>query len=142
MERTFAMLKPDAVQLRHIGAIIEICEQQGFRLLALKMLKLDDKQAHTLYQEHSGRPYFDNLIAFSMSGPVVICVFEGFQAIERFRHLVGHTNPTQAARHTLRARFGAGVPNNAVHASDSPDAADREIALFFDEGDIHHPTPH
>ncbi len=142
MERTFAMLKPDAVQHQDIGAILTICEQHGFRLRALRMVTLNREQACTLYQEHAGRPYFDHLITFSTSGPVVLCALEAAQAIQRFRDLVGATNPTQAAHNTLRAQFGIGVPNNAIHASDSPDAAIRELALFFDPNDLQAHSPH
>lgn len=131
MEQTFLMIKPDAVQQQNIGAILYRCQQHGFVILALRMLTLSQDQARTLYQEHAGRSYVDRLITFSTSGPVVVCVVEGFRAIERFRNLVGATNPTEAGPDTLRRQFGTGVPNNAVHASDSPEAARREIDIFF-----------
>lgn len=131
MEQTFAMLKPDAVQQQHVGAILNICQQHGFAIVALRMKTLSHELAQALYQEHVGRSYFDRLMAFSTSGPVIVCALEGFRAVERFRHLVGHTNPLHAGPETLRRLFGTGVPDNAVHASDSPEAATRELSLFF-----------
>lgn len=140
MEQTFAMIKPDAVHQNRIGDIFAVCEQHGFSIVALRMLTLSPDLARSLYQEHAGRPYFEPLIAFSTSGPVVVCVLQGFRAIERFRHLVGHTNPTHAIAGTLRRQFGTGVPNNAIHASDSSAAAAREMGLFFTSNDIQCPS--
>jgi len=139
MEQTFLMIKPDAVQQQNIGAILHHCHQHGFAILALRMLTLSPDQVRTLYHEHAGRSYVDRLITFSTSGPVVVCLLEGFRAVERLRHLVGATHPSQAGPDTLRRQFGTGVPNNAVHASDSPEAARREIDLFFTPDQIANP---
>ena len=136
-DRTFVMIKPDAVKHEVIGAIIRCCEDEDLVPIGLRMLALTEDIAKALYREHDGRPYYSNLIAFSLSGPVVVMVLEGPDAVSRFRRMLGATNPAQADPNTLRRRFGLGIPNNAVHGSDSETAARREIALFFSEHELH-----
>lgn len=135
--RTFVMIKPDAVKHEVIGAIIRCCEDEELLPIGLRMLTLSEETAKSLYREHQHQPYYPNLIAFTLSGPVVVMVLEGPDAVQRFRRILGATNPTQAAPNTLRKRFGIGIPQNAVHGSDSDDAAAREINLFFSTQELY-----
>lgn len=128
---TLGLIKPDAVQRQHIGAILAQCEAAGLTVRALTMTTLSQTDAERFYTEHRGKAFFPRLTTFMSSGPLVAMVLSGPGAIQRYRALMGATDPTAAAPDTLRARFGTAGERNAVHGSDSPTAAAREIAFFF-----------
>ncbi|MEZ5542793.1 MAG: nucleoside-diphosphate kinase [Pseudomonadota bacterium] len=134
IERTFSIIKPDAVAKNAIGEIISRFEKNGLRVIAMKMLHLTKEQAGGFYAVHKERPFYNDLVAFMTSGPVVVQVLEGENAIKKNRELMGATNPAEAAPGTIRADFAKTVDENAVHGSDGPDTAQQEIAFFFSEG--------
>lgn len=136
MEKTLVLIKPDAVRAKHIGDIIKIYEEKGLEILAMKMLKMDEKLASKHYEEHIGRDYYDDLIGFMTSGPIVAMVLQGEGAIANVRAINGKTNPDQAAEGTIRKLYAASGSSNAVHASDSPENAKREISIFFNAAEI------
>ena len=131
LERTFSIVKPDAVARNLIGKIYDRFESQGLRIIAAKMVRLSTDQAQGFYAEHKERPFYNDLVAYMTSGPVVLQVLEGENAIARNRELMGATNPADAAPGTIRADFAESVEANAVHGSDSPASAEREIGFFF-----------
>ncbi|CAG9296093.1 nucleoside-diphosphate kinase [Celerinatantimonas diazotrophica] len=135
-ERTFSIIKPDAVKQAHIGAIYHQIESAGLRIVAAKMLHLSKAQAEGFYGEHEGKPFYDALIEFMTQGPIMVQVLEGENAIEVYRNLMGATDPSQAEAGTLRANYGSGMPANATHGSDSAEAVSREIAFFFSDDEI------
>ncbi len=136
VERTLSILKPDAVGKNVIGKIYSRFETNGLRIVASRMLRLSDAVAGGFYAEHRERPFFPALIEFMTSGPVVVQVLEGEGAIAKNRELMGATNPTDAAAGTIRADFATSIDANAVHGSDSPESAAREIAYFFAASEI------
>jgi nucleoside-diphosphate kinase len=136
VERTFSIVKPDAVGKNHIGDIYSRFEKGGLRIIASKMLHLSKEQAQGFYAVHKERPFFNDLVEFMTSGPVMVQVLEGENAIARNRELMGATNPKDADAGTIRADFAQTVDENAVHGSDGPDTAKEEIAFFFSEGEI------
>lgn len=136
VERTFSIVKPDAVAKNVIGEIYRRFEENGLRIIAAKMLRMNAEQARGFYKEHEGRPFFLPLVEFMTSGPVMVQVLEGEDAIRKNREIMGATNPDQAAPHTIRADFAESTRANAVHGSDSPVSAAREIAYFFAESEI------
>lgn len=136
MERTFVMVKPDGVQRGLVGEVVSRIERKGLKLVAMKMLWIDKPLAENHYAEHKEKPFFSNLVDYITSGPVVAMVVEGRNAIKVVRNLVGATNPVEAAVGTIRGDFGLDVGRNIVHASDSPQSAEREISLFFKEEEI------
>ncbi|NMB41518.1 MAG: nucleoside-diphosphate kinase [Firmicutes bacterium] len=136
MEKTFVMLKPDAVQRNLIGEVIGRFEKKGLKLVALKMLTIDQEMANQHYNEHVGKPFFDDLVSFITSGPVVAMVWEGRQAIQVARKMMGSTDPQEAPTGTIRGDYGLFTGNNIVHGSDSPESAAREISLFFSQKEI------
>lgn len=136
MERTLSIIKPDAVAKRVIGKIIKRFEQEGLKIVAMKMIKLSKKQAKAFYSVHRDKPFFDSLTDFMSSGPVVVMVLEGEEAIQKNRDIMGATNPKEAAPGTLRYEFATDVEKNAVHGSDAPETAIREIAFFFSEYEL------
>jgi len=136
IERTFSIVKPDAVAKNHIGAIYARFESAGLQIVASKMMQLSQEKAEGFYAEHSERPFFNDLVSFMTSGPVVVQVLEGENAIKSNREIMGATNPADAARGTLRADFANSIDENAVHGSDAPESAAREIAYFFNEEEI------
>jgi len=136
MERTLIIVKPDAVQRGLIGAILTRLEQRGLRFAALKLLQITPELAARHYAVHQGKPFYNGLIEFITSGPVVVAVIEGPQAIEIVRKTMGATNPTQAEPGTIRADLGLEIGRNLVHGSDGPDTAAYEIPLFFAEDEI------
>jgi nucleoside-diphosphate kinase len=133
-ERTFSIIKPDAVAKNHIGDIYQRFEQGGLRIIAARMLHLSREQASAFYAVHQARPFFGELVDFMTSGPIMVQVLEGENAIARNRELMGATDPAKAAPGTIRADFAQEVTENAVHGSDGPDTAAVEIAFFFPEG--------
>jgi nucleoside-diphosphate kinase len=136
VERTLSIIKPDAVAKNVIGEIYSRFEKNGLRIVASKMVHLSDAVAGGFYAEHKERPFFGDLVSFMTSGPVVVQVLEGEDAIAKNRELMGATNPQEAAPGTIRADFAQSIDANAVHGSDSPASAAREIAYFFAASDI------
>nr|WP_298613791.1 nucleoside-diphosphate kinase [uncultured Odoribacter sp.] len=134
--RTFTILKPDAVGGGHTGEILRIIEQAGFRILALKMLYLSRSDAEKFYHIHQGRPFFRNLCLFMTSGPIVAAVLEKENAVADFRKLIGATDPAKASPGTIRKQFAGSKTRNAIHASDSEENASRETAFFFSDREI------
>jgi len=133
MERTFVMLKPDAVKRRLVGEIIKRIEAKNLNIVALKMIHIDRKLAETHYSEHRDKPFFKDLVDFITSGPAVAMIVEGPNAISVIRAMMGATNPFNAAPGTIRGDFGLDLTQNLIHGSDSPQSAARELALFFPE---------
>lgn len=136
VERTFSIVKPDAVAKNVIGEIYSRFEQNGLRIVASKMLQLSDEVAGGFYAEHAERPFYPDLIKFMTSGPVMVQVLEGENAVLKNRELMGATNPQEADAGTIRADFAESIDANAVHGSDSPTSAAREIAYFFAESEL------
>lgn len=136
-ERTLSIIKPDAVAKNQIGEIYRRFEQAGLRIVAAKMLHLNQQQAEGFYAVHRERPFFKDLVMFMTSGPVMIQVLEGENAITRNRELMGATDPKKAAPGTIRADLATNVEQNAVHGSDGPETAKAEIDYFFRNGEIH-----
>jgi nucleoside-diphosphate kinase len=130
-ERTFSIIKPDAVAKNVIGEIVSRFEKAGLRVVASRMERLTEEKAKGFYAEHDGRPFFEDLVKFMISGPVVVQVLEGEGAILANRTLMGATNPKEADSGTIRADFAESIDANAVHGSDSPESAAREIEYFF-----------
>ncbi|ACN99047.1 nucleoside-diphosphate kinase [Sulfurihydrogenibium azorense] len=131
MERTLVLAKPDAVRKNVVGKIISRFEEEGFKLVALKKLKLTKEQAGKFYIVHKERPFYDQLCEFMSSGPIVAMVWEGENVISRVREIMGATDPAKAEEGTLRKLYGTNVGENAVHGSDSPESAAYEIPFFF-----------
>lgn len=136
VERTLSIIKPDAVAKNKIGAILSRFEDAGLQVVAAKMLQLDSEKAGGFYAEHKERPFFRDLVSFMTSGPVLVQVLEGENAIAKNRELMGATNPKEAAAGTIRADFAESIDANAVHGSDSATSAAREIAYFFAETEL------
>ena len=137
MEKTLVLIKPDAVQKHHIGDIICRYEQEGFRIIAMKLMQMTKKVAARHYEEHIGRHYYDDLEEFMTSAPIVAMVLEGEDAIARVRKINGKTNPAEADEGTIRKLFAESAGRNAVHASDSAESAAREIAIFFNATEMY-----
>jgi nucleoside-diphosphate kinase len=135
MERTLVMLKPDAVQRRLIGELIKRIEAKHLNIVAMKMIRIEGKLAQTHYGEHREKPFFKELVQFVTGGPVVTMIVEGPNAISVMRAMMGATNPFNAAPGTIRGDFGLDLTQNLIHGSDSPESAQREIALFFKENE-------
>lgn len=136
VERTLSIIKPDAVAKNVIGQIYSRFEKAGLSIVAAKMLRLSREQAEGFYAEHKGRPFFPALIDFMTSGPVTVQVLEGENAVLKNRELMGATNPKNAEPGTIRADFADSIDANAVHGSDSPESAAREVAYFFASSDL------
>ena len=136
VERTISIIKPDAVAKNVIGEIYSRFEKAGLRIVAAKMMHLSQEKAGAFYEVHSGRPFYNDLVAFMTSGPVMVQVLEGENAIMANREIMGATNPKEAAPGTIRADFADSIDANAVHGSDGADTAKAEIAFFFNEGEI------
>jgi nucleoside-diphosphate kinase len=136
IERTFSIVKPDAVASNNIGNIYNRFEQAGLTIIASRMLHLSQEQAQQFYAVHKARPFYKDLVQFMTSGPVMVQVLEGENAITKNREVMGATNPADAAAGTIRADFATNVEENAVHGSDAPETAAEEIAFFFSEDQI------
>ncbi len=136
IERTFSIIKPDAVAKNVIGQIYSRFEQNDLRIVAAKMLQLTREQAEGFYAEHKERGFFNDLISFMISGPVMMQVLEGENAVLKNREIMGATNPKEAAAGTIRADFAVSIDENAVHGSDALATAEREIAYFFSESEL------
>ncbi|MCQ9124474.1 nucleoside-diphosphate kinase [Rodentibacter caecimuris] len=135
-ERTFSIIKPDAVRRNLIGAILTRFEQNGFKIVAIKMVHLTREQAEGFYAEHQGKGFFESLVEYMMSAPVVVSVLEKENAVKDYRTLIGATNPESAAEGTVRREFALSQSENSVHGSDSVESANREIAYFFADSEI------
>ncbi|HSJ11194.1 MAG TPA: nucleoside-diphosphate kinase [Gillisia sp.] len=129
--RTFTMLKPDAVEKGHIGGILELINASGFKIVAMKLTQMTKNDAETFYAVHKERPFFGELVEFMTRGPIVAAVLEKENAVEDFRTLIGATNPAEAAEGTIRKKYAASVGENAVHGSDSDENAAIEAAFHF-----------
>ena len=136
IERTLSIIKPDAVGKNIIGKIYSRFESAGLRIAAARMIQLSESSAGGFYAEHKGRPFYDDLVKFMTSGPVMVQVLEGEDAIAKNRELMGATNPQEAAAGTIRADFAETIDANAVHGSDSPESAAREVAYFFPASEV------
>lgn len=136
LERTFSILKPDATKRNLTGAVNAKIEQAGLRIVAQKRIKMSRAQAEQFYGIHKERPFFNDLCTFMTSGPVVVQVLEGDNAVSKYREVMGATNPANAAPGTIRKEFAESIDANTVHGSDSADNAKIEIAQFFADGDI------
>ena len=136
IERTLSIIKPDAAAKSVIGEIYTRFEKAGLKIVAAKMLQLDDESAGGFYAEHKERPFYKDLIEFMTSGPVMVTVLEGEGAVRMNRDLMGATNPAEAAAGTIRADFAKSIDANAVHGSDSTTSAEREVGYFFNDNEI------
>lgn len=133
MERTFAIIKPDAVERNIVGKILGKVEAEGFRIVGMKKIQLSKKEAEGFYYVHSERPFFGDLCSFMSRSPVVVLVLERENAIAKWREVMGATNPANAEAGTIRKEFGLGIEENTVHGSDSPESAAFEIPYFFSQ---------
>jgi len=136
IQRTLSIIKPDATSKNIIGKIIDRFEENGLKVVAGKLIHMDQTKAAGFYAEHEGRPFFPNLVEYMTSAPVFVQVLEGDNAVLKNRELMGATNPSEADPGTIRADFAETIDANAVHGSDSTDSAAREISYFFDDNEI------
>jgi nucleoside-diphosphate kinase len=136
VETTFSIIKPNAVKKNAIGSIIQMFEKNGLKVAAMKLVKLEKAKCEKFYDEHKERPFFGELVSFMTSGPVVLMALKGENAVLRNREIMGATDPKKAAPGTIRALFGDNVGENAVHGSDSPASADRELKIFFEANEF------
>lgn len=136
MERTLAIIKPDAVEAGHTGKILARLEEEGFRVLALRKLRLSEAQAGAFYEVHRERPFYDSLVAFMTSGPCVPVALERDDAVAYLRRVMGATNPEDADEGTIRKLFASSIERNAIHGSDSPENAALELGFFFSRSEL------
>ncbi len=136
MQQTLSIIKPDAVERNLIGEILKRIEEAGLKIRALKMLHLTKKQAEGFYEVHKDKPFFDSLTSFMSSGPIVVAVLEGEDAINKYRELMGATNPKEAKQGTIRKDFALDIEKNSVHGSDSLENAKKEISYFFNKLEV------
>jgi nucleoside-diphosphate kinase len=136
IEHTFSIIKPDATHRNLTGAINAVIEKAGLRIVAQKRLRMTREQAERFYEVHRGRPFYNELVAFMSSGPVVVQVLEGENAIAKYRQVMGATNPAEAAEGTIRKLFAKSIGENSVHGSDSAETAVKEIAQFFSGNEV------
>lgn len=136
IQRTLSIIKPDAVARSLQGEILAMIQKSGLRIVAMKMIRLTRAQAEAFYDMHKERPFYGSLVEYMISGPVVCSVLEGDGAIASYRALMGSTNPANAAEGTIRRLYAQSVQANAVHGSDSPESASREVAFFFSQTEI------
>jgi nucleoside-diphosphate kinase len=131
IERTFGIVKPDAVEKNAVGGVIALIEKAGLKIVGLRLVKLSDPQARAFYAVHKERPFFGGLVKFMTSGPAVVMAIEGENAIARYREVMGPTDSKKAPTGTIRNEYGTDIERNAVHGSDGPDTARAELAFFF-----------
>ena len=136
MERTFLMLKPDAVQRNLIGEVVSRIERKGLKLVGAKLMTVPRSLAETHYSEHQGKPFYEGLVSFITSAPVFAMVVQGEDAVDVSRHIIGETNPSEAAPGTIRGDFGLTIGRNIIHGSDSTESADKEINLSFNPEEL------
>ena len=134
--RTFTMLKPDSVEKGNIGAILEKINSAGFRIVAMKLTQMSDQDARRFYSIHKDRPFFDDLVSYMTSGPIVAAILEKENAVEQFRKLIGSTDPAEAAEGTIRNLFASSISENAIHGSDSDENALIESRFHFSEEEM------
>jgi nucleoside-diphosphate kinase len=131
IERTFGIVKPDAVEKSAVGGVIEMIEKTGLKIVGLRLVKLSDPQARAFYDVHKERPFFPDLVKFMTSGPAVVMAIEGESAVARYREVMGPTDSKKAPAGTIRNKYGTNIERNAVHGSDAPETAKAELAFFF-----------
>jgi len=136
LERTFSIVKPDAVAKNKVGEVVSLLEAGGLRVVAQKMVRLTTEQARAFYAVHKERPFYNDLVKFMTEGPVVVQVLEGENAVARNREIMGATDSRKAAEGTIRNKIGEGIERNAVHGSDAPETAAQEIAFFFSGAEL------
>ena len=136
IQKSFVMMKPDAVSRRLMGKILSRFEEKGLQVIAVKLMQIDEDLAKAHYGEHEGKPFFEDLIAYITSSPSLAMVIKGEEAISTIRKMVGATNPLEADMGTIRGDFAMDTGRNIIHASDAPESAEREISLFFNEKEI------
>lgn len=136
IQRTFVMIKPDGVRRKLVGEIISRFEKRGFNIVAMKMVQMDRATAEKLYEEHKGKPFFEELINYVTSGPVVCMVIEGEDAVNVVRKMIGNTDPKEAPPGTIRGDYALSKAENVIHASDSEEKAKREMSIFFAEKEL------
>ncbi len=136
MEKTLAIIKPDCVRNGNIGKVISKIEENGLKIVAMKMVKLSQKDAEGFYYVHRGKPFFNSLVSFMTEDPVVLMVLSGDNAISKWREIMGSTNPEEAKDGSIRKSMGTNIERNCVHGSDSPESADFEIKYFFNSFEI------
>jgi len=136
VERTFSIIKPDAVAAGHAGGILAMIEAAGFQILALRMTRLSEAQARGFYAVHRERPFFEGLVKFMTEGPIVVLALERENAIAGLREVMGATNPEKAAEGTVRKRFATNIERNAIHGSDAPETAAAELRFFFSSAEF------
>jgi nucleoside-diphosphate kinase len=135
-ERTFSIIKPDAVKSGHAGEIIALLEKAGFKILALRMTRLTEKQAQGFYAVHRDKGFFPSLVRFMTEGPIIVMALERDSAIQKLREVMGATNPANAAEGTIRKRFAESIERNCIHGSDAPETAEVELRYFFSTLDL------
>jgi len=136
LERTFSIIKPDAVAAGQTGEILAMIQGAGFKILALRMTRLSQTQAEGFYAVHSAKPFFGGLVKFMTEGPIVVMALEREDAIKKLREVMGATNPANAAEGTIRKRFATNIERNCVHGSDAPETAEVELRFFFSASDL------
>jgi nucleoside-diphosphate kinase len=136
IERTFGIVKPDAVDKGAIGGVIDMVERAGLKVVALRLVKLSDGQAQAFYAVHRERPFFKDLVKFMTSGPAVVMAIEGENAVARYREVMGPTDSKKAPAGTIRHKYGTDIEKNAVHGSDAPETAKVELSFFFTGADL------
>jgi nucleoside-diphosphate kinase len=136
LERTFGIVKPDAVAAGAIGGVIDLVEKSGLKVIGLRYLRMSTEQAQGFYAVHKARPFYGDLVKFMTSGPCVVMALEGENAISRYREVMGATDSKKAAAGTIRQKYGTDIERNAVHGSDSPDNAKIELAFFFTSSEL------
>jgi nucleoside-diphosphate kinase len=136
VERTFSIIKPDAVAAGQAGAILAIIEKAGFKFVGLRMTRLSDAEAQGFYAVHKERPFYSGLVKFMTEGPIIVMALEREDAVKGLRDVMGATNPTNAAEGTIRKRFAANIERNCIHGSDAPETAAVELAFFFNSAEL------
>ena len=136
VERTYSMIKPDAVAAGQAGAILSMIQEAGFKVLGLRMIRMTVEQAKAFYAVHAQRPFYEGLVKFMTEGPIVVMALEREDAIKKLREVMGATNPANAAEGTIRKRFAANIERNCIHGSDAPETAEVELRFFFSAADL------
>ena len=136
MERTLVLLKPDSVQRNLSGELINRIEKIGFKIIGLKLMILDQTKAHEHYKEHKSKPFFNDLVSFITSGPIIAIAFQGPYCVKKIRNIMGSTNPSEASPGSIRGDFGISLSMNLIHGSDSVESAKRELKIFFEESEL------
>lgn len=135
-ERTFSIIKPDAVAANQAGEILAMLQQAGFKILGLKMTRLTEVQAQGFYAVHKERPFFSGLVKFMTEGPIIVMALERADAVKKLRDVMGATNPANAAEGTIRKKFAANIERNCIHGSDAPETAEQELRFFFSTSEL------